>query len=194
MNAKSDTDRQKQLARKQAEIIRSKAHSLNGQMASQAIADNGLSFLEQVAKTVSGYIAHRSELNILPLMQKLAENGWQTCLPVVVRPASALIFRNWRPGDQLQNGAFGIPVPVATAEIVKPDVLLVPLLSFDTMGYRLGYGGGFYDRTIASLAATGALVTVGIAYSDQQVQSVPRGRHDQPLDWIVTEKGPIKCG
>jgi len=194
MNAAHETDRLKQLARKQAEIVRSKTHRLNGQSASQIIADGGLCFVELEATSISGYIAHRSELDILPLMQKLCENGWQTCLPVVLRPASPLAFRQWRPGDEMQNGAFGIPVPKDTAETVTPHVLLVPLLSFDMMGYRLGYGGGFYDRTIASLGVKGPVVTVGMAYQDQQVKSVPRGKYDQPLDWIVTEKGPIKCG
>ena len=89
-------------------------------------------------------------------------------------------------------GRFGIPVPHAASDELLPDVLLVPMLAFDRAGFRLGYGGGFYDRTVAWLRQVKPIVAVGIAYAAQEVAAVPRGRYDQPLDWIVTEVGAFQ--
>ena len=91
-------------------------------------------------------------------------------------------------------GKWNIPVPPETADVVEPDVLLVPLLAFDAEGFRLGYGGGFYDRTIERLRSIKPVVTIGVAYAAQQVDKVVRGEHDERLDWILTEAGAIKMG
>ena len=100
-----------------------------------------------------------------------------------------MVFRLWKQGDALIEESFGTRAPAATATEVQPDILIVPLLSFDRAGYRLGYGGGFYDRTLEMLRKIKPVLAVGVAYSGQQVDAVLRGPYDQPLDWILTESG-----
>ncbi|HUF44987.1 MAG TPA: 5-formyltetrahydrofolate cyclo-ligase, partial [Aestuariivirgaceae bacterium] len=111
-------------------------------------------------------------------------------LPVVVARGQPLVFRAWAPGNPTVAGIWSIPVPLESAPELEPDVLIVPMLAFDGEGYRLGYGGGFYDRTLARLRAIKPVVAVGAAFAGQEVAQVPRGPHDEPLDWIVTEHGP----
>jgi 5-formyltetrahydrofolate cyclo-ligase len=86
-----------------------------------------------------------------------------------------------------------IAVPLLSAPEVEPDVLLVPLLAFDKAGYRLGYGGGFYDATLAKLRAKKPIIAIGVAYADQEVADVPHEAHDMKLDYVMTEKGIVKC-
>jgi len=113
-------------------------------------------------------------------------------LPVVVGKGRPLVFRRWRPGEALQPAAFGTSVPGAAAPEVTPDMLLVPLLAVDPRGYRLGYGGGFYDRTLDRLRGGGRTVTaVGVGFDAQCVAAVPKGLGDQPLDWLVTERRAV---
>ena len=158
------------------------------------LADTGLGFLDKGRKQiVSGFIPYKSEIDVSGLLGVLATNGWLTCLPVVVSMEKPLVFRQWRPGEETEPGKWGIPVPLESVRTVEPDVLLVPLLAFDDAGYRLGYGGGFYDRTISELRARKEITTIGVAYSAQQITKVPRDHFDQKLDWILTEKGPFKC-
>jgi len=103
-------------------------------------------------------------------------------------------FRRWRPGDELEDAALGTRQPTADKPWGNPDFVLAPLLAFDGRGYRLGQGGGYYDRTLAQLQASADVVSIGIAYSCQQVDKVPHSAHDRRLDWIVTEKVVIKVG
>ncbi len=150
------------------------------------------------ARTVSAFWSMGSEIDTLPLLQALAAAGHQTALPVVVGKAQPLIFRAWRSGEPLADGGFGTSIPPASAKTVIPDILFVPLLTFDRAGYRLGYGGGFYDRTLEKLRLNAAPdaqpLAVGIAFSGQQVDTVPRGPHDQQLDWVATETGLMRIG
>ena len=187
---------QKSRLRKQAGKVRETAHQQHAEMAKAFLADTGLDFLDirLHRETVSGFLPYRSEIDVTPLLSTLTKEKCQTCLPVVTGPARPLLFRQWSPGDPTKPGAWDIPVPLETAPTIEPDILLVPLLAFDSKGFRLGYGGGFYDRTIEKLANGKPLVTIGVAYSAQQITNVPTDRHDQRLDWILTEKGPIKCG
>lgn len=141
---------------------------------------------------VAGYWPMRGEIDVRPLLDGLAARGHITALPVVAAPATPLMFRRWKPGDPLAEGAYKTQHPVDSAPEVRPHCLLVPLLAFDRRGYRLGYGGGFYDRTIAGLRAGGGVVTVGIAYAGQEVDRVPDEPHDEPLDWVVTERDLIR--
>jgi 5-formyltetrahydrofolate cyclo-ligase len=141
---------------------------------------------------VAAYWPMRGEIDVLLLLHALAMRGHVTALPVVVAPRRPLLFRRWAPGDALAEGAYGTRHPVETAPEVRPHCLLVPLLAFDRRGNRLGYGGGFYDRTIAALRATGGVVTVGVAYAGQEVARVPAEPHDQLLDWVVTEHEVIR--
>lgn len=141
---------------------------------------------------VAGYSPMRDEADIGPLLAALAARGHALCLPVVEAMAAPLGFRQWAPGDALAPGYQGIAEPAAGAAVAHPDVVLVPLLAFDRGGHRLGYGGGFYDRTLAGLRAAGSVLVVGIAFSAQQVDRLPGADHDQRLDAVLTEQGVIR--
>ena len=137
-------------------------------------------------RTLAGYAAMRGEIDPMPLLR-----GWDgpVCLPVVAGKGRPLVFRAWRPGAPLVPGAFGARVPEAGEEVV-PDVLIVPLVAFTRAGDRLGYGGGFYDRTLEALRAWGAVTAIGFAWSSQEVDALPLEPTDQRLDAVVTERGP----
>ena len=141
---------------------------------------------------VSGYWPMGSELDLRPLLKKLHERGNRLCLPVVVRSGARLSFRLWQPGDELEPAGFGTQVPAESQPDVIPNVLLVPLLAFDREGYRLGYGGGFYDRTLAHWREKRDILAIGIAFAGQEMSAVPRGKHDQALDLIATEEEIIR--
>ncbi|MFN0193583.1 MAG: 5-formyltetrahydrofolate cyclo-ligase [Aestuariivirga sp.] len=142
-------------------------------------------------RSISGFAPYQSEISVVPLLTVLAKAGWIAALPVVIAKNEPLVFRAWLPGGETVPGAWNIPVPPPTSSEVAPDVLLVPLLAFDREGYRLGYGGGFYDRTLAKLRAIKSITAIGIAYAAQEVPSVPHDAHDQRLDWIMTERETI---
>lgn len=143
---------------------------------------------------VSGYHPMPGEIDPLPVMARLAADGIVTALPVVAARGRPLIFRQWRDGDPLIAGDYDIPIPPRTAREVVPDLMLVPLLAFDARGYRLGHGAGYYDRTIAVLRrAKRGLRTVGLAFEDQKVDDVPHDGHDEPVDWVVTERAVLHC-
>lgn len=142
---------------------------------------------------VSGYWPMRDEIDPRPTLEALHARGHPIGLPAMPGKAQPLEFRAWTPGTALEDGGFGTQIPPASAETVTPQVLLVPLLAFDRAGYRLGYGGGFYDRTLAKLrAADPQTQAVGVAYLGQEIETVPRDAYDQPLDAIVTEQGPVQ--
>ena len=145
------------------------------------------------APAVSGYWPMRDEFDVRPLMTRLAERGHVCALPVVVARGEALAFRRWRPGDALVAAGFGTREPGAEAAATVPDIVLAPLLAFDEAGRRLGYGGGYYDRTLAALRAAGRVLAVGVGYQAQRVDEVPFGDGDERLDWIVTEEQAIRC-
>lgn len=142
---------------------------------------------------VSGYLAIGDEFDVAPLLEDLSKRHFVPCLPVVTGRAEALSFRRWRPGDPLEDGPLGTRHPVADAEACTPALLLVPLLAFDRQGYRLGWGGGFYDRTLRAIRGQGiACVAAGIAYAGQEVDAVPRDAYDEPLDWVLTDREAIR--
>ncbi len=146
------------------------------------------------AAAVSAYWPMGSELDPRPLMQALDGRGHGLALPVVAGAGQPLVFRAWTPGDPLRPAAFNTREPGPDKAEVTPRVLLVPLLAFDRAGYRLGYGGGFYDRTLAGLRAAGTALAVGLAFAGQEVESVPRDVNDRRLDWVVTEAEAIRMG
>ncbi len=159
----------------------------------QAAADRFLAAVTVPAgAAVSAYWPMRSELDPRPILIALNARDHPLCLPVVAGKAQPLVFRAWHPGDVLVAGGYGTQVPDAGQEIVMPHLLLVPLLAFDRAGYRLGYGGGFYDRTLAALRAVGSVVAVGLAFSAQEIDAVPHDATDARLDWIVTEAEAIE--
>ena len=145
-------------------------------------------------RVVSAFHSFGTEISTTELFEKLVRDGWVTALPIVVAKNTPLIFRQWAPGEPLISGRWDIQVPPDSAPEVQPDVLLVPMLAFDHKGYRLGYGGGFYDRTLAKLRAIKKVTAIGIAYASQEIDMVPRDDLDQPLDWIMTEQETFKCG
>ena len=128
------------------------------------------------------------ELDPRPLMVRLAARGSVTALPIIVGRAQSLAFRAWSVTESPPAGRLGIPAPGLECRSVRPSILLVPLLAFDASGWRLGYGGGYYDRTIASFRAAGGILAVGLAYAGQEVPDVPHDANDMRLDWIVTER------
>ena len=178
------------LARKQAMAARKVAKADAGPDAGQKLADHFQTLISPPAGTIiSGFLSIGSEVDVAPTLNAMAGRGCQICLPCVIAPRTPLVFRLWKQGDALIEESFGTRAPAATATEVQPDILIVPLLSFDRAGYRLGYGGGFYDRTLEMLRKTKPVLAVGVAYSGQQVDAVLRGPYDQPLDWILMESG-----
>ena len=167
-------------------------------LADHIMASAGALGLLGVPKIVSVLWSMGTEIDTGPLLDGLGAAGHRTALPVVVAKAQPLTFRDWRTGEALADGGFGTSIPVPETETVTPDILFVPLLAFDKAVYRLGYGGGFYDRTLEKLRreAAGGVppLAVGIAFSAQQVDTVPRGPYDQPLNWVATETGLIRIG
>jgi len=137
---------------------------------------------------VAGYWPMRQEVDVLPLMAAIAEAGCDLALPVTPPVGQALSFRKYKKNDVLIKGLFGTTEPEGHQEFVLPDLLLVPLLAFTPAGKRLGYGGGYYDRTLAKLRAEGDVFACGVAYAGQEVPDLPTDEHDEPLDGVLTEQ------
>ena len=131
----------------------------------------------------------RGEYDARGLAQRLRERGAVTALPVVVAPGHPLVFREWHPGVALASGPLGIPFPVSS-DPVAPTAALVPMLGWDEAGYRLGYGGGFFDRTLASLAKKP--VVIGVSYELARMKTIRPRSWDVPMDWVVTERGTYR--
>lgn len=132
------------------------------------------------------YWPFRGEIALNDIVESLVAEGTEAALPVVVEKNAPLEFWAWQPGMALQPGIWRIPVP-ADRSLRHPDLLLVPLLGFDTAGYRLGYGGGYYDRTLARM--TPRPRTLGVGYALGRLRSISPQAHDIPMDIIVTEEG-----
>ncbi|HEX7883003.1 MAG TPA: 5-formyltetrahydrofolate cyclo-ligase [Afipia sp.] len=140
---------------------------------------------------VAGYSPINSELDPFPLMQALAAKGAVLALPVVIAREHALVFRVWEPQEGLVRGPFGIFQPSSDADEVDPDIVLVPLAAFDRAGHRIGYGRGYYDRTLQDLRAMKKITVIGVAFAVQEIETVPRLPHDEQLDCVLTERGLI---
>jgi len=161
------------------------------QAAAEAIAARAFPLPIAPGTIVSGFMPMKSEISPLPLMKKLAGQGARLALPVTPSRGKPLIMRAWAFGEPLAEGVWGIRQPEPEAAEVEPDILLVPLLAFDRAGYRLGYGGGYYDRTITGLRAKKRIAAVGIAYASQEVPAVPKSEGDARLDLVLTEREVI---
>ncbi len=184
----------KQELRAEALRRRKEAFERHGPEASRKIAAHGLDFLKiKPDTTISGFAAIRDEINPTPLMTWLLAEGFRLALPVMQGKGKSLLMRSWSPGDVMAPAAWGIAEPMEDKPAVDPDVVLVPLLAFDARGYRLGYGGGFYDRTLGRLRKLKPIVAVGVAYDEQRVDAVPAESYDEKLDWVLTPSGPQKC-
>jgi 5-formyltetrahydrofolate cyclo-ligase len=180
-------------------LLRRKALARRGQIEpaartafSRRLAEEGLRLARLWRPPiVSVFYPIRDEPDTLPLLTALGGEGYATALPVVVDRALALVFRVWRPGEPTRAGAMSIREPSKEAPVVEPDLLFVPLACFDRRGHRIGYGAGFYDRTLTSLSATKPIHAIGVAYGICEVAAVPYESHDQTLDAIVTEEETI---
>ena len=138
--------------------------------------------------SLAGYMPMRTEIDPLPAM---AAHSGPVGVPVIIGAGQALRFRAWTPDAAMVAGEFGAMIP-ATGDWITPTVVIVPLVGFDARGYRLGYGGGFYDRTLEGLRAHGPVVAIGYAFAAQEMAEVPIEDTDQRLDMIVTEQGVRK--
>lgn len=136
-------------------------------------------------KTVAFCWPVQNEPDVLPLIQCWQAQGLRVALPVVLASAQPLIFRQWQQGEPLQADRYGIPTPV-TGEIVQPDILLLPGNAFDHRGFRLGYGGGFFDRTLADMNPRP--LVIGLGFSAVLVTDLCPAPHDIPVDVLITEK------
>jgi 5-formyltetrahydrofolate cyclo-ligase len=187
----------KQKLREQAKARRASAHRDPQAAARHQCALFVETFREVLARkpvpVVSGYWPMGDEFDVRPLMTRLSERGHMCALPVVMGRGRALVFRRWRPGDRLVAAGFGTCEPAEDAAETVPDIVLAPLLAFDDGGRRLGYGGGYYDRTLRALRERGPILAVGVGYEAQRVEAVPSGDDDEKLDWIVTEERAIRC-
>lgn len=135
---------------------------------------------------IAGFAPLKDEINLWPLLHHLHEQGRTICLPVTPAKSGPLSFRIWTPETEMATDRFGVSYPVSSSE-VTPDFVFVPSLAFTPMGQRLGYGGGFYDRTLAKLRAEGEVFACGVAYAGQEVSVLPTDEHDARLDGILTE-------
>lgn len=143
------------------------------------------------ARVVAGYLPMRSEIDPLPAMLALLGLGYRVAAPVTVARGAPLRFRDWRPGVPVMAGSMGERVP-AEGDWLEPEVVLAPLLAFDPAGWRLGYGGGYYDRTLADLRERGGLrLALGLAYAGQATATTPHGDGDARLDAVATEVGVV---
>lgn len=141
---------------------------------------------------LGGYWPMGTEMDVRPALVALDRIGVLQCLPEVSAKDRPLRFRAWSPSEPLVEGDHGTFHPCATEPLMRPDVVLVPLLAFDKRGYRIGWGGGYYDRTLELLRKTGDVTAIGVAYSAQEVDQVPTDDYDQPVDWIITEQQALK--
>jgi 5-formyltetrahydrofolate cyclo-ligase len=183
----NDLDAAKRMARQAASARR---HGLDATVAGQALTNHVLHDCPPPpGAVVSGFWPLDEEIDIRPLLQALYDRGNTIALPVTPKRGQALTFRGWRPGDVMVPERFGTLRPIG--DVLVPDMLLIPLLAFDATGGRLGYGGGFYDRTLAQLPGRFRL---GCAFAAQQVDAVPNGPYDVRLDAVATENGIIRCG
>ncbi len=183
----TDVKVRKQAARKQAFAARAVAHAMG---LDQAACAHLLRFFKALPafSVVSGYMPIRSEINPLPVMAALHDAGKTVCVPVIEAAGKPLKFSRWQPSTKMLKGAFGAMIP-ATEDFLDPDILITPLLAFDARGYRLGYGGGYYDRSFARLRGIKPVTGVGFAYGAQEVGEVPTEPTDQRLDALVSETG-----
>lgn len=138
---------------------------------------------------IGAYAALPGEADPHLLLKALVSNGCTLAFPRVEAKAAPLVFHHWKPGRELKKGTFGIAEPSADWPVAHPRILLIPLLAFDARGHRLGYGGGYYDRTLEALRAHGNISAIGIAYAGQEIDSIPDENHDHLLDMVATEDG-----
>jgi 5-formyltetrahydrofolate cyclo-ligase len=180
----------KRILRERQKARRAAALAELGAAANEGVVRHGMTLLgDRPPGVVSGYYPMEGEIWPLPLMAALRAKGHSLALPVMQGKADPLLFRAWTPGDTLIPGVWGIRQPAPERPVVLPDILLVPLLAFDARGYRLGYGGGYYDRTLRHLRSLKPILAVGLGLDALEVDAVPHLDYDERLDWVLTPSG-----
>lgn len=188
------TDKKK-LLRAKMRRLRAQAHhddAVNGALAAGQLRDLAAPLIEAIKpEIVAGYIPIANEIDARPLMAAFSALGARLCLPEVVELGEALRFREWTPGALLSSGKLGTLQPTEDAEILEPELVLLPLLAVDRRGVRLGQGGGFYDRTLEQLRER-SILAYGVAFDEQLVDCLPVETHDQMLDGLITPTSSMK--
>lgn len=179
----SDLASRKAALRKEAAKTRAQLYSAQAERAANTYLRTALD--AYAGRIIAGYMPFRSELSPLPALNAIAASQ-KIAMPVVSATNAPLSFRAWTPDCKMCEAAYGVLIP-QEGRALTPEVLVVPMLAFDERGFRLGYGGGYYDRTIAALAP----VTIGFAFEGQKVPSLPTDAFDRRLDHIVTEHGLV---
>ena len=180
-----DIKSEKIRARLQAKKRRADFHSSSG--GPELIASFPSSKFRDAS--IGGFWPLPGEIDVRPLLEACHDAGHTLSLPCTPRVGKPLIFREWVPSDTLKKGSFNTREPYSDKPEAYPSLVLMPLLAFTATGERLGYGGGFYDRTLEVLRARGKVFACGVAYAAQEAASLPTGPHDQRLDGILTETG-----
>jgi len=181
----------KSIIRKDALMRRDAIPAAERAQAAEAIAARAFPLAVDRGAIVSGFMPLKTEISPLPLMRKLSGAGALLALPAIAGRGNPLIMRAFAFGDELASGQWGIREPKPEAGEVAPDIMLVPLLAFDRIGHRIGYGAGYYDMTIAKLRAAKPVIAVGIAFAAQEVEQVPVTQRDARLDLVLTERDVI---
>ncbi len=159
--------------------------------AAEAIAARPLPLDVSRGTVVSGFMPIRSEINPAPLLRRFAEAGAWLALPTIVKRGEPLRFRAWAIGEKLARGQWGIREPMPEAPEVLPDILLVPFAAFDRRGHRIGYGAGYYDKSLTALRAQKPIIAIGLGFAAQEIPAVPVLPHDARLDLVLTEREVI---
>jgi 5-formyltetrahydrofolate cyclo-ligase len=184
-NAHKDELRSRALSRRDLLTVEQRV------VAAEAIAATPIHLEISPGTIVAGYSPINSEIDPFPLMRALEKKGAELALPVIVKRDHPLIFRSWSPDEGLVRGSYGIFQPSSDAPDVDPDIVLVPLAAFDKAGHRIGYGRGYYDRTLHELRAMKKITVIGIAFAAQEIEIVPTLPHDEQLDCVLTERESI---
>ena len=187
----ADAEAAKTALRAEAAVRRARAHGRLHPAAGKALAGHFVaSFAERLSAdaVVALYWPIRTEIDVRPLIDRLAAH--RIVLPVLCGPGRPLGFVSWRPGQRLRPAAFGLSEP-ADGRPATPQVMVVPLLAFDRTGARLGYGGGYYDRTLRELRGAGSVFAIGAAYAAQETARIPVAPGDEPLDAVIAESGAV---
>ena len=195
MDETADIILQKRALRSRIKTWRSGLEADAAARAADAVAAHGLGFLRLPQKpfVVSGFSSLPDEFRVWPLLRRLHGEGHALAMPVMQGKGLPLVFRAWAPGDAMDRAVWGIAEPRADKPVLEPDIVLVPLLAFDAAGRRLGYGGGYFDRTLRGLRARKSIVAIGLAYDESQVDAVPHLDYDERLDWVLRPSGPLRC-
>ena len=188
MNTTSDIEDPKAALRRDVVARRDALPAVTRTATAEILATRPFPLPVAAGMVVSAFMPLKNELDPLPLMRKLADEGVRFVLPVVIGRGKPLVMREWAFGEPLVQGGWGIREPASTAATADPDILLVPMVAFDRTGHRIGYGAGYFDMTITQLRARKQVVAVGLAFAAQEIPAVPATPRDARLDLVLTER------